>query len=94
MTDETVATSQSDELACTPYDIAQKLVDIEGMFKAGLHITDMRQINDQLHELKGDLLTLTSDASTISSLGMINLMLLRNEQPPEVALDKWHNLRD
>ena len=63
MTDETVATSQSDELACTPYDIAQKLVDIEGMFKAGLHITDMRQINDQLHELKGDLLTLTSDAS-------------------------------
>ena len=94
MTDETVATSQTDELACTPYDIAQKLVDIEGMFMAGLHVTDMRRINDQLHELKGDLLTLTSDASIISSLGMINLMLLRNEQPPEVALGKWHNLRD
>ena len=37
-------------------------------------------------------MTLTSD--TISSLGMIDLMLLMNEQPPEVALDKWHNLRD
>ena len=90
----TVSTSQTDELACTPYDIAQKLVDIESLFKKELHISDIRLINDQLHELKGDLLTLGSDTSLISIIGMINLMLLGQKQSPDVIIKKWHALRD
>ena len=90
----TVSTSQTDELACTPYDIAQKLVDIESLFKKELHISDIRPINDQLHELKGDLLTLGSDTSLISIIGMINLMLLGQKQSPDVIIKKWHALRD
>ena len=90
----TVSTSQTDELACTPYDIAQKLVDIESLFKKEVHISDIRLINDQLHELKGDLLTLGSDTSLISIIGMINLMLLGQKQSPDVIIKKWHALRD
>jgi len=90
----TVSTSQTDELTCTPYDIAQKLVDIESLFKKEVHISDIRLINDQLHELKGDLLTLGSDTSLISIIGMINLMLLGQKQSPDVIIKKWRALRD
>jgi len=91
--------SSSDELGATPFDIAQKLVDIEGLFKKEVHISDMHLINDQLHELKGDLLCVTkSGASIISSLGMINLLLLGHSMgqrtDPNAVLTKWHNLRD
>jgi len=98
-TDETISAHQSNDLGATPFDIAQKLVDIEGLFKKEVHISDMRLINDQLHELKGDLLCVTeSGASIISSLGMINLMLLGHSMGqrtnPDAVLTKWHNLRD
>ena len=97
MADEkSVSTAQTDEMASTPYDIAQKLVDIDGLFKKNAHVTDLRLINDQLHELKGDLLTLNlaSDLKMIPVLGQINLMLLGNKQPSEAIADKWHALRD
>jgi len=90
-TDETMSIA-SEELACTPYDIAQKLIDIESLFKKSIHLTDWRIIHDQLHELKGDLLTLNSDSSMISILGMINLMLLGQDH--SLSLDRWHALRD
>lgn len=93
ISDETVSIA-SDDVACTPYDIAQKLIDIESLFKKEAHFTDVRIIHDQLHELKGDLLTLNSGASMISILGMINLMLLGHKQTPEVIVDKWRALRD
>lgn len=92
-----IATSiASDEIACTSYDIAQKLIDIESLIKKDAHITDIRIIHDQLHELKGDLLTthLSSNASMIPILGMINLMLLGHNQSPEDILEKWNSLRE
>ena len=94
--EKSVSTSLTDEMASTPYDIAQKLVEIDGLFKKNVHVTDLRLINDQLHELKGDLLTLNlaSDLKMIPVLGQINLMLLGNNQPPEAIADKWHALRD
>ena len=82
----------SGELACTPDDIAQKLIDIDSLFKKNAHVTDIRIIYDQLHELKGDLLTLTRNASMISIFGMINLILL-GQQSPEAILDKWQVLK-
>lgn len=92
-TSETLSVA-SEDLACTPDDIAHKLNDIESLFAKNTHFTDIRIIYDQLHELKGDLLTLNSDASMISILGMINLLLMGNKQSPEVILQKWHSLRD
>jgi len=97
MADEkSVSTALTDEMASTPYDIAQKLVEIDGLFKKNAHVTDLRLINDQLHELKGDLLTLNlaSDLKMIPVLGQINLMLLGSKQPAEAIADKWHALRD
>lgn len=48
--------------------------------------------------LKGDILTLTSDASMISILGMINLMLFSHSQDPgggssAKEKEKWQRLR-
>lgn len=93
--DETVSVA-SEELACTSFDIAQKLIDIDSLFKNEVHVTDMRMICDQLHELKGDLLSsaLNSDTSMISILGQINLLLLGRTQSPESVAEKWHALRD
>eukprot|EP00585_Thalassiosira_rotula_P014872 CAMPEP_0196167872 /NCGR_PEP_ID=MMETSP0911-20130528/2883_1 /TAXON_ID=49265 /ORGANISM="Thalassiosira rotula, Strain GSO102" /LENGTH=172 /DNA_ID=CAMNT_0041433801 /DNA_START=54 /DNA_END=572 /DNA_ORIENTATION=+ len=82
------------ELACSPEDIAQKLMDIESLFQKDVHFTSWHTIHDQLHMLKGDLLTLNSDSSMISVLGMINLMLLGHSQDPPVITEKWYNLRD
>ena len=84
----------SEELACTPDDIAQKLIDIESLFEKNIHFTNWRLIHDHLHMLKGDLLTLNSDISMISILGMINLMFLCHSQDPDVITEKWHSLRD
>ncbi|KAL7530443.1 hypothetical protein ACHAXR_005667 [Thalassiosira sp. AJA248-18] len=107
--DETVSIA-SEEIACSSFDIAQKMIDIESLFEKKVHFTDMRIIHDQLHELKGDLLSmgwskgdglagkavvkLNSDACMISILGTINLILLGHGQSPEVIIDKWHALRD
>jgi len=92
MTDETISIA-SEELACTPYDIAQKLMYIDSLFKKEAHINDMRILHDPLHQLKGDLLTLNSDASMIPILGMTNLVLLGHKSP-DAIVDKWHALRD
>ena len=83
----------SEELACSPDDITEKLMDIESLFEKNAHVADRRLIYDQLHELKGDLRTLTCDASMVSIFGMINL-ILSDQQSPDVILDKWHALRD
>jgi hypothetical protein len=89
--------SEFDEsvVSCTPDNISQKLIDIESLFKKHAHVTDMRMIYDQLHELKGDLLTLGSDASMISTFGMINFILLDQHQlSPEAIFDKWNVIKD
>ena len=92
-TGETISIA-SEELACNPDDIAQKLIDIESLFKSNAHVTDMQIIYDQLHELKGDLLTLNYDASMISIFGMINLIFLGQQLSPEAIIDKWNVLRN
>jgi len=92
--DESMSAVSEVELACTPDDIAQKLIDIECLFQKDVHIASWRTIHDQLHMLKGDLLTLSSDPSLISVLGMINLILLGRSQDPGVMMEKWLNLRD
>jgi len=92
--DDTMSVPSDSELACSPEDIAQKLMDIESLFQKDVHFTAWRTIHDQLHMLKGDLLTLNSGASMISVLGTINLMLLGHSQDPGVKTEKWHNLRD
>jgi len=46
-TDETVSIA-SEELACTPFDIAEKLIDVESLFKKNIHFTDMQIIHEAL----------------------------------------------
>ncbi|KAL7547215.1 hypothetical protein ACHAWF_010540, partial [Thalassiosira exigua] len=92
--EETLSVS-SEELASTPFDIAQKMISIDSLFKMYVHLTDTRIIHDQLFQLKGDLLTLNSDANKMMGiLGNINLILLGQNLSPEMILEKWHSLRD
>lgn len=92
------SSSLSEELACSAEDIAQKLHEIDAMFNDNLHVTDWRLIHDQLHMLKGDLLTMNTGARMISSLGMTNLMLRGHtmglKMDADAVLMKWQNLRD
>merc|ERR1719401_24420 len=89
-TSHEITSNVSEELACSSNDIAEKLGKIQFLFQDN---AEVRFIHDQLHELKGDLLTLTCDASMISIVGMINL-ILSGHQPPNEILDKWNILRD
>ena len=90
--------SLSEELACSTEDIAQKLNEIDALFMDNMHVTDWRRIHDQLHMLKGDLLTMDSGASMISSLGLINIMLLGHSMglrmDDDTVLKKWQNLQE
>ena len=65
-----------EDLACTLNNIAQNLIDVDSL-SAGknIHLVHWRVINDQLDMLKSDLMTLNSETSMISVLGVINLML-------------------
>ena len=89
--DESESTT-SEELACTAQDIAHKLVEMDERFNTDTRSTNWRWMHDQLHELKGDILTMTSDASMISILGMINLLL--GYKDPTRITEKWPKLRD
>ena len=90
--------SLSEELACSTEDIAQKLNEIDALFMDNIHVTDWRRIHDQLHMLKGDLLTMDSGASMISSLGLINIMLLGHSMglrmDDDTVVTKWQNLQE
>ncbi|EED88838.1 predicted protein [Thalassiosira pseudonana CCMP1335] len=83
----------SDDIACSPRDIKTKLGDIDTLFEKNVHVDNWRKIHDVMHELKGDLLTLHSNASMISILGMINLMMQASNSP-DSTLEKWKALRD
>lgn len=83
----------SDDIACSPRDIETKLGDIDTLFEKNVHVDNWRKIHDVMHELKGDLLTLHSNASMISILGMINLMMQASNSP-DSTLEKWKALRD
>lgn len=89
----TAAASTMEELACTPEDIAQKLAEIDSLFQHNDHSSNWQTIHDQMHMLKGDLLTMNSVASNISILGMINLMLMTQDEP-DIMMTKWNNLKD
>ena len=81
-----------DDIACTPYDIAQQIQFIETLFRDGKHISEIRLIHEQMHGLKGDLLTLNSTVSVTTIIGHINLILVA--QSPETALERWKSVRD
>ncbi|KAL7549040.1 hypothetical protein ACHAWF_012302 [Thalassiosira exigua] len=84
--------SSLEELACNPEDLQQLLNEIDSLFA---HYEDWHIIQDQLHILKGDLLTMTSDACIVSTLGMINNLMLmgKSENIPEVE-NRWDALKD
>jgi len=82
----------SDDIACTPFDIAKKVEHIESLFESDVHITATHKIHDQMHELKGDLLTLDSEQSVMSIIGDINLILVARS--PETIVDRWRSVRD
>lgn len=91
---ENVGTSSSaaDDIACTPYDISNKLTHIEALFEKEAHINEPRLIQDNMHELKGDLLTMNSNIPVHSVIGQINLVQATNS--PEILVERWQTLRD
>ena len=88
----TAGSIASDDIACTHYDIAQKVTYIESLFQSDVHVTATHLIHDQMHELKGDLLTLDSDRSVMSIIGDINLILVARS--PETIMDRWNSVRE
>lgn len=87
---ENDAATSVHDIACTPYDIAHKLSDIDALFQRNAHVTEAHLIQDQLHELKGDLLTLNSTTSVHDAVGQINL--IQATQAPETLAERWRNL--
>ena len=43
----------SGDVACTLFDITEKMDHIESLFENNVHVEDIRVIHDQMHELKG-----------------------------------------
>jgi hypothetical protein len=86
------AASASDDCACSPYDIEQKLIHIESLFEKKAHETDSHLIHDQMHELKGDLLTMNSNDFVTNVVGQINA--IHATRSSETLVDKWKTLRD
>lgn len=84
--------SSAEEFVCSSEDLAQKLDQIDALFVQS-HAENWNMIIDQLHQLKGDLLTTDSGASIISILGMINLMLLSQPQDSDSIVGKWRSLK-
>ena len=92
-TDEEISIP-SEDVACSSTDILQKLNEIDSLFDIDAHVADPSRINDVMHELKGDLLTMTGfNVSMIGILGQINLMIQTSHEPDETAL-KWQTLKD
>ena len=89
---EDVSTAASDEIACSPFDITQKLIDIETLFEKDAHVSELHLIRDEMHVLKGDLLTLESNISVTSVFDQINLIQVT--QAPKTIINKWNILRD
>lgn len=96
ITDE--ASSIVEDVACTSSDILAKLEAIDDLFGRDIHITDSHKIHEVLHELKGDLLTMTGfNASMVGILGQINQLIQKTSAtfpiPEEIAM-KWQDLRN
>lgn len=90
--DEIIAPSE--DVACSSSDILQKLNEINLMFEGGFHLDEPKKINDSLHEMKGDLLTMTGfNVTMIGILGQINMILQCSFEPDDVRL-KWETLYD
>lgn len=87
----TAAVTVDNYIACTPYDIARQIEFIETLFRDGKHVSEIRLIHEQMHGLKGDLLTLNSTISVTSIIGHINLILVA--QSPETTLERWNSVR-
>lgn len=83
--------ASSDDVACSPYDISEKLAHIDSLFENNVNLTDI-PIHDQMHSLKGDLLTLHSNASLTSIIADINLILVA--QATETIEARWKIVRD
>ena len=84
----------SEDVACTPYDIMEKLSHIDSLFEDNENPTDV-QIKDQmreLKELKSDLLTLNSSTSLTLIIGDINLTLVA--QCRDTIVETWRSVRD
>jgi len=86
------ATPSSGDIACTPYDVESLLDTIESLFQKDVHVNEPRLINDKMHELKGDLLTMNSNIPVHSLVGKINQVLVT--QSPDTLLERWSSLRD
>lgn len=87
------AETSTEDVACTPYDIAQKVSDIESLFEKNTHSTNPHLIHDEIHELKGDLLTLNSNSSSVTSvIGQINLIQVT--KAPLALAERWRSARD
>jgi hypothetical protein len=78
-------------IACSPFDLAQKLIDIESLFESNTHETGLHLIHDEMHILKGDLLTLNSNISVKTLVAQIDLIQVTHA--PEILLGRWHVLR-
>lgn len=79
------------DVASSPLDIEQKLNEIEHLFESEGSDATIHHIKDSMHELKGDLLTLNSNATVTPMIGLINLILAA--QSHDTISDKWAVLR-
>ena len=73
------------------YDFASKLTHIQTLFEKDAHIDQPRLIQDNMHELKGNLLTMHSNIPVHSVVGQINLVQATNS--PEILVEKWQTIR-
>ena len=82
----------TDSIACSPFDVAQKLTDIESLFENNAHETKLHLIHDEMHILKGDLLTLNSNISVKLAVAQIDLIQVTHT--PDKIIEKWHALKN
>lgn len=83
---ETAASNEID-VASSPDDIAQKLEHIESLFEDSVHTTNLPVILEQMHELKGDLLTLETSMSVMNVIANVNLILVT--RAPDMLFERW-----
>ena len=74
----------------TTVDINQKLSYIQSLFEKEQG-SELHLIHDQMHELKGDLLTLDTNMPVTSAIGNINLVMIA--ESAKIALERWSTVR-
>ena len=73
----------------TTVDITQKISYIQSLF-AKEDALELHLIHDQMHELKGDLLTLDTNMPVTAVIGNINLVMIA--ESAKTALERWNTV--